>query len=106
MHGAVVAVEAPEYICFGGELTGNSCMAQVALLFKNGMGFGQAAAAVNAGVFENGTFGDPHKREQRQQKTEPEFGALQRCRPPEIVEVNALREFFSRACACHVFLLR
>jgi hypothetical protein len=37
-----------------------------AFSFENGMRFGQAAAAEDAGVFEDRSFRDPKKREQRQ----------------------------------------
>ncbi len=51
------------------------------------------------------TPGDPDQREQRQQKAEPEFRALERGRPLEIIEVDALGEFLCCACACHVLSL-
>src|SRR5437762_9741200 len=65
--------------------------------------FGEPAAAVDTGVLEKGAFGDPQEPEQRQQEAEPEFGAFQRRRPLEIVEVDTLGELFCCACACHVF---
>ena len=46
---------------------------------------------------------NPSQCEQRQQQADPEFRALQWRLPLEIIEVDALREFFSRACACHFF---
>ena len=105
MHGSIVAIEAAKYAGPCGELAGGSCVAEVALFFENGVRFGEPAAAVNAGVLEKGAFGDPQEREQRQQEAEPEFGAFQRRRPLEIVEVDTLGEFFCCACACHVFKL-
>ena len=68
------------------------------------MSFGEAAATINARVSENGAFGNPSERKQGQQETEPKFRALQRRRPLEVVEVDALREFLSCACACHCLL--
>ena len=44
---------------------------------------------------------DPEKRKQRQREAEPKLGALERRRPLEIIEVDALRELFGCACACH-----
>src|SRR5712692_4276901 len=64
-----------------------------AFFFEDGVRFREVAAAVNARVFENGAFGNPEEREQGKQEAEPEFGALERRRPLEIVEVDALREF-------------
>src|SRR5437879_4768579 len=104
MDGAVVTVEASVVNHFRGKYTGLLHMARSAFIFKNDVRLGQTSAAVNARVFENSMFGDPHEREQRQQGTQPEFGALQRRRPLEIIQVDALRELFCRACACHCFL--
>src|SRR5467141_4662310 len=47
---------------------------------------------------------NPSQCEQRQQQADPEFRALQWRLPLEIVEVDALRELFCCACACHVSL--
>ena len=76
-------------------------MASGAFFFENRVWFGQTAAAVNARVFEKRPFRNPHKRKKRQQQAKPESCTLQRRRPLEIIEVDALREFFCCACACH-----
>jgi hypothetical protein len=101
-----VAGEASDVDGFRGKYAGLSRMTRGAFFFQDGMRFRQTAAAVDAQVFQDSPSGDPDKHEQRQQETEPESGPLHRRRPLEIVEVDALRQFFCCACACHVFLLR
>src|ERR1700687_5224158 len=104
MHGAVVAVEASAVGSLGGicasilQVTGNT------FLFENGMRFRHTPARVHAMVSGKTAPRNPSEREQGQQETKPEFRALQRRRPLEIVEIDALREFFCCSCAGHVFL--
>jgi len=69
------------------------------------MRFREPPAAVNARIFKNRPFPTPNQRQQRQQHAEPEFRALQRRRPLEIIQVDPLRQFFRCPCACHVVLL-
>jgi hypothetical protein len=66
MDGAVVAGEASVVGCFRGKCAGVLYVTNGAFFFENGMRFGQAAAAEDAGVFEDRSFRDPKKREQRQ----------------------------------------
>ena len=72
-----------------------------AFFLENRVRFGQAPAAVNAPIFEKRPCANPHQREQRQQQAKPKFRPLQRRRSLEIVEIDALREFFGCACTCH-----
>ncbi len=67
-------------------------MAEVTLLFKNSVRLGKTAAAVNERALEKSAPGDPKESEQGKQQAEPEFRALQRRRPFEIVEVDALSQ--------------
>ena len=63
MYGAVMAVEASVVGSFHRIHAGLLHVTGGALFFENGVRFGQAAAAVNARVLENGAFGDPDQRE-------------------------------------------
>lgn len=76
MWGPIVAIEAGRVGSFRGKGAGLLDVAGGALSFENGMRFGEAAAAVNAGVFGESAFGDPDQRQQRQQEAQPEFRAL------------------------------
>ena len=98
---AVVAVEASAVGGFGGKGAGLLEVAGGAFLFQDGMGAGHAATGVNTMIAREAAPSDPNEREERQERAEPEFGALQRGRPLEIVEVDALGEFFGCACARH-----
>lgn len=101
VHWAVMAVETSEHVCLGGEFSWNPVVAGRALFFQYGMGSRQTAAAVDTGIPGQAFSGDPKESQQQEQKAEPELGALQRCRPLEIVEVDALRELLGCACASH-----
>ena len=105
MDGAVVAGQA----CIAGGLCGKGAhllhVAGGALFFENGVGLGHSPAGIHTMVAGKTTPGDPEQREQRQQEAEPEFGALQRRRPFEIIKVDALGELLCCACACHVLSL-
>src|SRR6266404_4023098 len=104
MEGAVVAVEASVVGSLRGKCAGHLHVTGGTFFFKNGMRFGQAPARVHAMVFGKTAPRDPGGRDREQQNTEPKFGALQRRRPLEIVEIDALREFLCCARPCHVFL--
>ena len=105
MGGAVVAVEAGVVDGFRGKCTSDLQVAGGTFFFENGMRFGELATTVNAGVFEKSASGDPEERKQRKQEAEPEFRALQQRRPLEIVQVDALREFFCCSSSRHSFTL-
>ena len=78
-------------------------MASRAIFFQHRVRFAHAAAGIDAMIAGKAAPRNPHQCEQRQQEAQPEFRALQQRRPLEIVEVDALREFFCGACPCHVF---
>jgi hypothetical protein len=78
-------------------------VASDAVVGENGVRFGHFAAAVDAGILGEDEPSNPGQREQGKQDGQAQFGALQRRRPFEIVQVDALREFFRCASACHVF---
>jgi hypothetical protein len=80
-------------------------VARSAFFFQNGMRFREPPAAINARVFKNSPFSDPNECQERQQHAEPEFRTLQRRRSLEIIQVDALRQFFRCPCACHDVLL-
>ena len=104
VDGAIVAGEASVAGGFCGKGPGLLHMAGGALFFENGVGSGHPAAGIHAMIAGKTMPGDPNESEQRQQKTEPKFCALERRRPLEIVEVDALGELLCCACACHVSL--
>src|SRR5437762_11035814 len=52
-------------------------------------------------VARNAAADDPQKREKRHEEAEPEFRALERRRPLEVMEVDALRELLGCPCSCH-----
>lgn len=101
MSRAVVAIEAGVIGSFCRKLSRLAHMTGRALFFEDRMSTGQAAAAVHAGITGQAFFSDPRESKQQQHNAEPKLGALERCRPLEIVEVDALREIFSCACASH-----
>ena len=105
MDRPVVTREAGRVGSLGGKCAGLLHMAAGAFLFEDGVSFRHASAGIHAVITGKAAPGDPHQCQQRQQQAQPEFGSLQRRRPLEIVEVDALREFLGCACACHVFLL-
>jgi hypothetical protein len=101
MDGPVVAVETGGVRHFGGKCACRSQVACSAIFFQHRMRFAHAAAGVDAMITRKAAPGNPNHGKQRQREAKPEFGALQRCRPFEIVEVNALRELFCCTCSCH-----
>ena len=79
-------------------------MARRASLFEDGVRRGHAATAVYARIFVERVPGNPDYRQDRYEKAQPELGAFQRSRSLEIVEIDALREFFGGARSSHVVL--
>jgi hypothetical protein len=77
-------------------------MTRRALGFEHSVRRGHAAAAVDPRIFVERVPGNPQYGQDRREKTQPELGALQWSRPLEIVEIDALREFFGGACSSHV----
>ena len=77
-------------------------MARRALLFEDGVRRGHAATAIDAGIFVKRVPENPHYRQGRREKTQPELGAFQRSRPLEIVEIDTLRKFLGSARSSHV----
>ena len=105
MSRPIVAVEASAVGSFRRKSARLLDVTGGAFFFENCVRPRHAAAAVDAVVAGKSAPRNPDERAKRQQETEPEFGALQRRRPLEIVQVDALRELFCSACACHVFAL-
>ena len=79
-------------------------MARRALLFEDGVRRGHAATAVYPRIFVERVPENPGYRQDRYKKTQPKLGAFQRSRSLEIVEIDALREFFGSARSSHVDL--
>ena len=77
-------------------------VARCALRFEDGVRRRHAAAAVDPRIFVECVPENPQYGQHRREKTQPELSALQRSRPLEIVEIDALREFFGGACSSHV----
>ena len=77
-------------------------MARRALLFEDGVRRGHAATAVHTRIFVERVPGNPDYRQDRYEKAQPELGAFQRSRSLEIVEIDALGEFFGGARSSHV----
>ena len=102
MDGAVVAVEASGVRRFRGECARRSQVAGSAIFFEHRVRFAHAAAGIDAMIARKSAPGNPNQCEKRQREAKPEFRTLQRRRPFEIVEVDALRQLFCCACACHV----
>jgi len=61
----------------------------------------QAAAGVDAMVAGKSAPDDPEQRKQRQRQAEPKSGTLERRRPLEIIEVDALCEVLGCSCSRH-----
>ena len=77
-------------------------MTRRALRVEDGVRRGHAAAAVYVSIFVERVPENPQYGQHRRDQTQPEFSALQRSRPLEIVEIDALREFLGGACSSHV----
>ena len=105
MDWAVVAGQASVVGGLRGKRAGLLDVARSAFFFEDRVCLGHPAAGIDAMVAGKTARCDPNECKQRQQQAEPEFRALQRRRPLEIIEVDALREFLCCACACHVFLV-
>jgi len=103
MRGAVVATKAGAVGSFSGKCARLLDVASGAFFFEDRMSARHAAARVDAVVAGEAAPGDPEERGERQDQAQPELGALERCRPLEIVEVDALGELFSCACSGHDF---
>lgn len=101
MDGPVVAVETRAVRHFSGKCARRSQVACSAIFFQYRMRFAHATAGIDAMIARKAAPGNPNQGEQRQREAKPKFGALQRRRPFEIVEVNALRELFCCSCSCH-----
>ena len=102
MRGPIVALETGVVGSFRGERARFLHVTRHTFFFEDRMSLRHTPARVHALVSGKTAPRDPRQCQQRQQQAEPEFGALQRRRPLEIVEVDALREFFCCACARHV----
>ena len=72
-----------------------------ALLGQHGVCGGQASRRVHAAVAPQSVPGKPHNRKRRESRRKQEAPVAQRMRPFEIIQVDALREFFSCACSRH-----
>ena len=101
VDGAVVTGKATAVGGFCGEDAGLLQVAGRAFLFKDGVGGAHASAGIDAGIFGEGAPGNPGQREDREKEAQPEFGVLVEGWPLEIVEVDALGEFFCCACSGH-----
>ncbi len=101
MSRAIVAGEAGAIGGSCGKRFGLAQMAGGALFFQNGVGTRQAAAAVDVGIARQAFFCDPKESQQKEHKADPQFGALERRRPLEIIEVDALCESLCRARSRH-----
>lgn len=77
-------------------------MARRALFFQDGVWRGHAATAVHARISVKPVPGNPHDRQSRQKNTQKQLGAFQRSRSLEVVEIDALGEFFGGARSSHV----
>ena len=97
---AVVAGEAGGVGGGGGELAGLGNMAGGALFFEDGVWGAHASAGVDAGIAGKAVKGEPDEGERGHEDGEQQLGALEGRGALEIVQVDALREFFSCACAC------
>jgi len=104
MRGPIVALETGVVGSFRGERARFLHVTRHTFFFEDRMSLRHRPARVHALVSGKTAPGDPTQCQQRQQQAEPEFGALQRRRPLEIVEVDALREFFCCACVRHFSL--
>src|SRR4029077_8839261 len=92
MVWAVVAVEASGVSRFRGKCAFSSQVASRAVFFQHRMCFAHAGAGIDAMIARKPAPHNPNQREQRHHEAEPEFRTLQRRRPLEIVEVDALCE--------------
>src|SRR6516225_4720743 len=76
-------------------------MAGGTLFFEHGVGGAHASARVDAGISGEGVQGDPSDGEHGDEDTQRKLRALEGRGAPEIVQVDALREFFGRARSGH-----
>jgi len=88
---AVMTRETSLILDLGREARGLLDVTRRALRFEDGVRRGHAAAAVDPRIFVERVPENPHYRQGRREKTQPELGAFQRSRPLEIVEIDALR---------------
>ena len=102
MDGAIVAGGTSPAVGFCGKRAHLLHMAGSTFFLEDGVGSGHPAAGIHTMITGKTMPDDPDQREQGKQEAKPEFRALQRGRPLEIVEVDALGEFLCCACACHV----
>ena len=99
---AVMTRETRLILDLGREDRGLLDVTRRALRFEDGVRRGHAAAAVYPRIFVECVPENPQYGQHRREKTQPELSALQRSRPLEIVQIDALREFFGGACSSHV----
>ena len=76
-------------------------MARRALLFEHCVCSTQSPAGINAIIMSKKVPTDPHQRNHRRQNRQPQFRALERSRPFEIIQVNPLRDRLGCPCPCH-----
>jgi hypothetical protein len=77
-------------------------VARRALFFKDGVRRGHATAAVYPRIFVKRVPGNPYDCQNRKKNAQPQLGAFQQSRSLEIVEIDALREFFGSTRSSHV----
>src|SRR6267142_6681827 len=101
VNGPVMAAQASGVGSLSGKCAGSLQMPRRAFSFEHGVRCAHAARRIDAIISGKSSPRDPEERDQWQQQAEQEFGALQRRRPLEIVEVDTLREFLRCTCSCH-----
>src|SRR5260370_38510895 len=89
MNGAIVTLEASVVCRFRGKCASLLRVARGAFFFEDSVRFRHSPATVNPRIPGKGALSDPNPREQRKQEAEPEFRALQRRRPLELIEADA-----------------
>ena len=99
--GAIMASEASAIGGFCGKRVSLLKVASGALFFEDGMRGRHSSAAVDAVVAADGVPRNPRDGQSGRENTHQQLGALEWRRPLEIVQVDALREFFGCACTCH-----
>jgi hypothetical protein len=102
VNRTIVACQASVIRGFCRKLPCSLQVAGSALFFQDGVRFAHASAGINTRIFPGAVPKDPNYCQQWHKRAQQKFYALEGRRPLEIIEVDALRQFFSGASSRHL----